>query len=84
MYAVVEISGKQQLVKEGEIIKVDRLPYKEGDNFELTNVLAVGEGESTILEHRMWKVLQSNFPYLKIKKIKKLLFSRKKEEKATK
>ncbi|MCK5027336.1 MAG: bL21 family ribosomal protein, partial [Candidatus Pacebacteria bacterium] len=27
MYAVVEISGKQQLVKENEIIKIDRLPY---------------------------------------------------------
>ena len=45
MYAVVEISGKQQLVKEGEIIKIDRLPYNDGDKFEITNVLAIGEGK---------------------------------------
>jgi len=45
MYAVITTGGKQYRVKEGDILFVERLQAGEGDTVEITDVLAVGEGE---------------------------------------
>ncbi|MFO7809936.1 MAG: 50S ribosomal protein L21 [Candidatus Delongbacteria bacterium] len=45
MYAVVEISGKQQIVRPDEVLKVDRLNAESGDAVVLDKVLALGEGK---------------------------------------
>lgn len=41
MYAVVKTGGKQYKVSEGEIVRVDKLPYNENDEIVLTDVLLV-------------------------------------------
>jgi len=41
MYAIISLSGKQFLVKEGEQIEVLRLAGKAGDQIEIKDVLAV-------------------------------------------
>lgn len=48
-YAVVKIGGSQYKVKEGDQITVDRLPQKEGEEIEFSNVLlVVDDGEVKI------------------------------------
>lgn len=47
-YAVISISGKQQLVGEGEKLQVDRLDAKEGDTLQIKDVLLVVDGEPKI------------------------------------
>src|SRR3989338_7738605 len=40
--AVIELSGKQYLVKEGDKIKAEKLDAKDGDNIKVDTVLLVG------------------------------------------
>lgn len=46
MYAIVETGGKQYRVREGDEIRVERLPAPEDGEVALERVLAVGEGAS--------------------------------------
>ncbi|MGQ0549638.1 MAG: 50S ribosomal protein L21 [Armatimonadota bacterium] len=48
MYAVIETGGKQLTVREGDLVKVERLDAKPGDLVTLDRVLLVGEGSSKI------------------------------------
>jgi large subunit ribosomal protein L21 len=43
MFAVVKTGGKQYIVKEGDIIKVEKLEGNEGDLIELNEVLLIGD-----------------------------------------
>ena len=45
MYAVVKTGGKQYRVTEGDTLKVEKLNGEVGSRIELTEVLAVGEGD---------------------------------------
>ncbi len=46
MYAVIVTGGKQYRVREGDTIKVERLPAEAGASVDFDRVLMVGEGES--------------------------------------
>jgi large subunit ribosomal protein L21 len=46
MYAVIRSGGKQYKVKEGDVIRVEKLDAPEGETISLTDVLMVGEGDS--------------------------------------
>ncbi|MBU5455932.1 50S ribosomal protein L21 [Caproiciproducens sp. MSJ-32] len=46
MYAVVATGGKQYRVKEGDVIFVEKLNAEVDSTVELTDVLAVSNGES--------------------------------------
>ncbi|MCJ7827716.1 50S ribosomal protein L21 [Patescibacteria group bacterium] len=49
-YAVVEIKGRQYMVRPSQLIEVDRLEAKEGETINLDKVLLVGdEGEKVSL-----------------------------------
>ena len=48
MYAVFKSGGKQYKVSPGDVIRVERLAEELGNEFELTEVLAIG-GEKTFL-----------------------------------
>lgn len=49
MFAVVRTGGKQYKVKEGDIIKIEKLVGEEGDSVELEEVLLIGDApEATI------------------------------------
>src|SRR5437764_4128425 len=43
-FAVISLAGKQHVVREGQRLLVDRLPYDEGKTVE-PNVLVSGEGD---------------------------------------
>ena len=41
MYAIVETGGKQYRVKEGDVLRVEKLPVNEGETLVLDKVLLV-------------------------------------------
>lgn len=45
MYAVIRSGGKQYTVKEGDLIRVERLDVAEGEKLSLDDVLLVADGE---------------------------------------
>jgi large subunit ribosomal protein L21 len=49
MYAVIRTGGKQYRVSAGDIVDVERLPYNEGDSFQIDDVLLVGDGDNTVV-----------------------------------
>ena len=46
MYAVIETGGKQYRVQEGDVITVEKLNVEVDSTVELTEVLAVSNGET--------------------------------------
>ena len=44
MYAIISTGGKQYTVKEGDIIRVEKLEAEEGSTFTFDQVLAVNDG----------------------------------------
>ncbi|MBE3590477.1 MAG: 50S ribosomal protein L21 [Firmicutes bacterium] len=44
MYAIIETGGKQYRVREGEVMRVERLPAEPGQEVAFERVLALGEG----------------------------------------
>ena len=55
MYAVVKTGGKQYKVKEGDVIRVELLNAKEGDNVRLDSVLLLGDGDQITVGSPMIK-----------------------------
>lgn len=45
MFAIIETGGKQYRVKEGDVIRVEKLDGAEGDSLEFSHVLCVGSAE---------------------------------------
>jgi large subunit ribosomal protein L21 len=45
MYAVIELGGKQQLVKKGDVIQVEKQEVDDDKDIIVENVLLVGDGE---------------------------------------
>jgi large subunit ribosomal protein L21 len=44
MYAVIKTGGKQYRVREGDVIRVEKLEAETGSTVEIDDVLMVGEG----------------------------------------
>jgi large subunit ribosomal protein L21 len=44
MYAVIKTGGKQYRVKEGSVLRIEKLDAAAGDKVEFDQVLLVGEG----------------------------------------
>ena len=49
MIAVIKTSGKQYLVKSGDIIKIDRVNVKSGSDIKIDKILAVYEENKACL-----------------------------------
>jgi large subunit ribosomal protein L21 len=47
MYAVVEFKGHQHIVKEGDVLTVDRVDQEEGTNVMLDNILLTFEEDGS-------------------------------------
>ncbi len=45
MYAIIESGGKQYKVKEGDIIKIEKLDVNAGLTYDFNNVLAVSKND---------------------------------------
>ncbi len=48
MYAVIETGGKQLTVREGDLVRLERLDAAPGDLVTLDRVLLVGDGQTKI------------------------------------
>jgi len=81
MYAVIEISGKQQIVKQDEVLKVDRLSAEAGESVTITRVLALGEGENLNFGTPFIAGASVVFEVLENKKDKKVIVFKKKRRK---
>jgi large subunit ribosomal protein L21 len=50
MYAIVRLAGgKQYRAEVGAVLEVERLPQEVDQTIELTDVLLVGDGDSTVI-----------------------------------
>ena len=47
MFAVIKTGGKQYKVKEGDLLKVEKLDTEEGKTIKISDVLMVVDGEQT-------------------------------------
>ncbi|MGQ0570609.1 MAG: 50S ribosomal protein L21 [Armatimonadota bacterium] len=48
MYAVIETGGRQLTVREGDVVRVERLAAARGEVVTLDRVLLVGGGQTTV------------------------------------
>ncbi|GAB6077906.1 50S ribosomal protein L21 [Hydrogenobaculum acidophilum] len=44
MYAVIETGAKQYVVKEGDVLKVEKLPFNENEEIEIPALSVVKDG----------------------------------------
>ena len=51
MFAIIETGGKQYKVKEGDILKVEKIPLMPGDGLRFEKVLLIADGESVSVGH---------------------------------
>ena len=49
MYAIIRTGDRQYRAEVGKMLDVERLPYEVDDSFEITDVLLVGNGDSTVI-----------------------------------
>jgi len=49
MYAIIRTGGRQYRVEEGRFLDVEKLPYEEGDEIEIDDILLVGDGDDTVI-----------------------------------
>ena len=47
MYAIIETGGKQYTVREGDVVRIERLSVDEGSSYTFDKVLAIGGEEAT-------------------------------------
>lgn len=45
MYAIIETGGKQYRVKEGDILRIEKLAFEPGETLEFDSVLLVRDGD---------------------------------------
>jgi len=55
MYAVFTSGGKQYFVKKGQVLKIEKVPGKKGDNLSFSNVLAISNGPNNIIGNPLVK-----------------------------
>ncbi len=48
MYAVIETGGKQLTVREGDLVRVEKLDSAPGETVTFDRVLLVGNGQTTV------------------------------------
>lgn len=48
MYAVIQNGNRQYRVSPGDVIGVEKLPVREGENVTLENVLMLADGDATV------------------------------------
>ena len=55
MYAVFKSGGKQYFVKKDQVLKIEKVPGKKGDNLSFSNVLAISNGPNNIIGNPLVK-----------------------------
>ncbi len=81
MYAVIKTGGKQYLVNEGSVIKVEKLEGDAGSKIDLSEVLMVGGDGAPKLGAPIVDGMKVSAKILKQAKAKKILVYKKKRRK---
>lgn len=83
MYAVIRAGGKQYRVAPGDVVRIEKLPAKEGDNVEFNDVLAlsaedgkIGPGNDVVVSGKIMETGRGDkilvFHYKRKKQYKKI------------
>ncbi|MCL5408528.1 MAG: 50S ribosomal protein L21 [Candidatus Omnitrophica bacterium] len=80
MYSIVSISGKQFLVKEGDILEVYKLQQKKGEKFEISDVVALEKDGRLIMDKDGLKNCKVIAEVIKEKKGEKIYSFKKKSK----
>ena len=84
MFAIIKTGGKQYKIKEKDTIFVEKLKNKKGDKIDIKDVLLLSNDEKNIkIGTPYLKGVSVKAEVLEQKKIRKLLYLKKKEEKIT-
>lgn len=81
MYAVLKLGGNQHIVKKDDIIKVNRVQFDDGAEFEINDILAIGEGEDVTFGTPHVEGAKVKFVVVENKKDKKVIVFKKKRRK---
>lgn len=49
MYAVIATGGKQYRVKEGDVVRIEKIPGDVGEAFSFENILLLSDGEDLVI-----------------------------------
>lgn len=49
MYAIIRSGSRQYRVEAGRYLDVDKIPYEEGEQIEIDDVLLVGDEDNTVV-----------------------------------
>jgi len=49
MYAIIRTGNRQYRVEVGSTLEVERLPYDVDHEFDITDILLVGDGDNTLI-----------------------------------
>ena len=79
MIAIFKTGGKQYSAKIGEILKVEKIVGKKGDNLILNNVLAIIDGTNSSIGHPMLKDASVKVKILEQIRDKKILVFKKRK-----
>lgn len=74
MFAIIETGGKQYKIKEGDIIKIDKIDSPKGEKLNFDKVLLLTKDE---------KEIKIGTPYLKDVKVEAEILEQKKDDKVT-
>ncbi|MDR1486448.1 MAG: 50S ribosomal protein L21 [Deltaproteobacteria bacterium] len=78
MYAILQIGGRQYKVAAGNTIKVDRLPNEIGQEVQLAQVCALGDGGTVTVGHPHLEGVSVVAKVLEHDRAKKILVFKKK------
>ena len=77
MIAIFKTGGKQYVVKAGQILKVEKLDGKKGDNISFKDVLAVSDSDTHVFGEPIVKDASVNAIILEQKRDKKIVVFKK-------
>jgi large subunit ribosomal protein L21 len=78
MYAVIGLSGKQYLVREGDLIESFKIGKKEGESFTITDIRLLGKDDAVITDAESLSRYEVSAQILQEKKGKKIYSFKKK------
>ncbi|HXL05009.1 MAG: 50S ribosomal protein L21 [Firmicutes bacterium] len=73
MYAIIETGGKQYRVKEGDVLRVEKLPSEPGETVEFEKVLLVHDGDAVKVGNPMLSDVRVSAKVLAQGKSRKIL-----------
>lgn len=84
MFAIMQLSGKQVKVEEGQVLLTDRLPEDEGKSITVKEVLLVSDGKKTTVGAPFVKGAEVKATVVEHAKDDKILVFKKKRRKGYK